>query len=73
LRARLRTHEVVLDAEIDLAHIVRGHLDMDAVGHYIRPEFFELPGQYATPSAGRTQGDAARARRAVGSGDDEER
>ena len=34
--------EVVLDAEIDLDEIARGHLDMDAVGHYSRPDVFEL-------------------------------
>jgi nitrilase len=34
--------EVILDAEIDLAEIARGHLDMDAVGHYSRPDVFEL-------------------------------
>ncbi len=34
--------EVVLDAEIDLGEITRGHLDMDAVGHYSRPDVFEL-------------------------------
>jgi nitrilase len=34
--------EVILYAEIDLAEIARGHLDMDAVGHYSRPDLFEL-------------------------------
>jgi nitrilase len=34
--------EVILDAEIDLAQITRGHLDMDTVGHYSRPDVFEL-------------------------------
>jgi nitrilase len=34
--------EAVLEAEIDLAEIARGHLDMDAVGHYSRPDVFEL-------------------------------
>jgi nitrilase len=34
--------EVILYAEVDLAEIARGHLDMDAVGHYSRPDIFEL-------------------------------
>jgi nitrilase len=34
--------EAILYAEIDLAEIARGHLDMDAVGHYSRPDIFEL-------------------------------
>jgi nitrilase len=34
--------ETILYAEIDLAEITRGHLDMDAVGHYSRPDIFEL-------------------------------
>jgi nitrilase len=34
--------EAILYAEIDLAEITRGHLDMDAVGHYSRPDVFEL-------------------------------
>jgi nitrilase len=34
--------DAILDVEIDLADIVRAHLDMDAVGHYSRPDVFEL-------------------------------
>jgi nitrilase len=34
--------EAILYAEVDLAEIARGHLDMDAVGHYARPDVFEL-------------------------------
>ena len=34
--------EAILYAETDLADIARGHLDMDAVGHYSRPDVFEL-------------------------------
>ena len=34
--------EVILYADVDLAEIARGHLDMDAVGHYSRPDVFEL-------------------------------
>jgi nitrilase len=34
--------DAILDAEIELADIARGHLDMDAVGHYSRPDVFEL-------------------------------
>jgi len=34
--------KAILYAEIDLAEITRGHLDMDAVGHYSRPDVFEL-------------------------------
>jgi nitrilase len=34
--------EAILYAEVDLAEIARGHLDMDAVGHYSRPDVFEL-------------------------------
>jgi nitrilase len=34
--------EAILEAEIDLGQIARGHLDMDAVGHYSRPDVFEL-------------------------------
>ncbi len=34
--------EAILYAKVDLAEIARGHLDMDAVGHYSRPDIFEL-------------------------------
>jgi nitrilase len=34
--------EVILYAELDLGEIARAHLDMDAVGHYSRPDIFEL-------------------------------
>ncbi|WP_206951705.1 nitrilase-related carbon-nitrogen hydrolase [Trinickia acidisoli] len=53
--------EAVLTADIDLDDIVRGRFDLDATGHYARPDVFEL----------RV---AARARRAVsfeGEGKDE--
>lgn len=34
--------EAVLVAEIDLAQIIRGKFDLDVVGHYARPDIFEL-------------------------------
>ena len=34
--------ECVLTAEIDLAEIARGKYDFDAVGHYARPDVFQL-------------------------------
>jgi len=34
--------EEVLIAELDLGEVVRGKLDFDAVGHYARPDVFEL-------------------------------
>ena len=34
--------ETILYAEVELAEIARAHLDMDAVGHYSRPDIFEL-------------------------------
>jgi predicted amidohydrolase len=34
--------EVILTAEIDRAQIVRGKYDLDVVGHYARPDIFEL-------------------------------
>jgi predicted amidohydrolase len=34
--------EVILTAEIDRAQIVRGKFDLDVVGHYSRPDIFQL-------------------------------
>jgi nitrilase len=34
--------EAVLVAQIDLAEIVRGKFDLDVVGHYSRPDIFQL-------------------------------
>jgi nitrilase len=34
--------EVILTAEIDLGQIVRGKYDLDVVGHYSRPDIFQL-------------------------------
>ena len=34
--------EVILIAEIDRAQIVRGKFDLDVVGHYARPDIFQL-------------------------------
>lgn len=34
--------EAILTAEIDRAQIVRGKYDLDVVGHYARPDIFEL-------------------------------
>jgi nitrilase len=34
--------EAILTAEIDLNEIARGKLDFDAVGHYARPDVFQL-------------------------------
>ena len=34
--------EAVLIAEIDGAQIVRGKYDLDVVGHYARPDIFQL-------------------------------
>jgi len=34
--------EAILTAEIDLAQIVRGKFDLDVVGHYARPDIFQL-------------------------------
>jgi nitrilase len=34
--------ETILVAEIDRAQIVRGKYDLDVVGHYARPDIFQL-------------------------------
>jgi len=34
--------ETILTAEIDRAEIARSRLDFDAVGHYARPDVFQL-------------------------------
>ena len=34
--------EAILIAELDLAQIVRGKFDLDVVGHYSRPDIFQL-------------------------------
>ncbi|KAI0274764.1 carbon-nitrogen hydrolase [Gloeopeniophorella convolvens] len=42
LAGPLRGSEGVLTAELDLDDVVRGKFDLDAVGHYARPDIFEL-------------------------------
>lgn len=37
-----REDEAILTAEIDLGQIVRGKYDLDVVGHYARPDIFQL-------------------------------
>jgi nitrilase len=34
--------EAILTADLDLAEIARARLDFDAVGHYARPDVFQL-------------------------------
>jgi nitrilase len=34
--------EAILVAEIDRAQIIRGKYDLDVVGHYARPDIFQL-------------------------------
>ena len=34
--------EVILTAEIDLGQIIQGKYDLDVVGHYARPDIFQL-------------------------------
>jgi nitrilase len=62
--------EAILVAEIDLAQITRGKFDLDVVGHYARPDIFQLhvdegakrPVTYSARSA--TTGSTAVARKA---------
>ncbi|MGD2125024.1 MAG: carbon-nitrogen hydrolase family protein [Desulfobacteraceae bacterium] len=42
LAGPLYDQEGILYAELDLAEIVRGKLDFDVVGHYARPDVFQL-------------------------------
>jgi|SRR5579864_7026591 len=42
LAAPNKKDEVILTAEIDRAQIVRGKFDLDVVGHYARPDIFQL-------------------------------
>jgi nitrilase len=42
LAGPLRDAEGILTAELDLKDIVRGKFDLDAVGHYARPDVFSL-------------------------------
>jgi nitrilase len=62
--------EGILDAEIDLADITRGHLDMDAVGHYSRPDVFELRVNTRSQSAVVFEGSDSTPTALVGSADD---
>jgi nitrilase len=34
--------EAVLTADLDLADTIRGKFDLDVVGHYARPDVFQL-------------------------------
>ena len=34
--------EIILTAEIDLGQIIQGKYDLDVVGHYARPDIFQL-------------------------------
>jgi hypothetical protein len=38
----LERSEAILVAEIDIARIVKGKFDLDVVGHYSRPDIFQL-------------------------------
>ena len=68
--------EAILTAEIDLAQTIRGKFDLDVVGHYARPDIFQLyvderPKQpvttHAAEAAGQTEpGTQADGRNATG-------
>jgi predicted amidohydrolase len=56
--------EAILVAEIDRAQIVRGKFDLDVVGHYARPDIFQLhvderPKQPVTTQSADKRRDAA--------------
>jgi nitrilase len=42
LAGPLYDREDILYADLDLARVVRSHFDFDAVGHYARPDIFQL-------------------------------
>jgi hypothetical protein len=42
LAGPLFDQEGVLLAELDLAEVIRGKFDLDVVGHYARPDVFQL-------------------------------
>jgi len=42
LAGPLYDEEGVLFAELDMAEVVRSKLDLDVVGHYARPDVFQL-------------------------------
>ncbi|MBX3013343.1 MAG: carbon-nitrogen hydrolase family protein [Caldilineaceae bacterium] len=47
----------ILTAELDLADIARGKYDLDVVGHYARPDLFQLRVNTASQAAVRYSGD----------------
>jgi nitrilase len=42
LAGPLYNDEGILYADLDLAEVARGKFDFDAVGHYARPDVFQL-------------------------------
>jgi nitrilase len=46
--------ETILTADLDLGDIARGKMDFDVVGHYARPDVFQLSVNEAPASAVRT-------------------